>query len=120
LRRTCTGEDSPFHPFPPVGSRRLPFAWRRLPPDPRRVSSLAFRVGSRVRGRCPRTPPAVTRPTRLIGRGGWSRFCSSAGGLPPRACARSPARRVGGLSSWPRRPREPGFLCRVTVGRSAV
>ena len=55
---------------------------------------------------------------RLIDRTETCRFCSRASGLSLRACARSPARRVGGLSSRasPRRsPRWPGSLSRVMV-----
>ncbi len=78
-------------------ARRARGRWASKPVAPRRVSFPSL--------------PRLGRSgvARLIGRGEWSRFCSRAGGLPPQACARSPARSVGGLSS--RGPREPVSRC---------
>ncbi len=78
VARTCTGEDSPFHPFPPV--------------DPRRVNSLPLRVGSRdsrvgVGGVVAVPEPAVSDSGRVPGRpsGRWGDFPHARGtgvGLP--------------------------------------
>ena len=88
--RTCTGEGSPFHRSSAVCARfTVPLA--------RFVDSNHDRSN--------RAPSAGYLPflavgfARIIGRAETCRFCSRADGLPSRACTRSPARRVGGLSS---------------------
>jgi len=92
LTRTCTGEDSPFHPFLPVGDGvAIVF--------PLWVISLPLRVGSHVHRKAANAVDHRSGRTHIIGQGRWSRFCFSASRLRLRACAQSPVRTVGGLSS---------------------
>ncbi len=96
VARTCTGEDSPFHPFSSVSVSAVP---TRVPS----VGSLPVALSPAERPPYGGRSDDLSRSgfAHLIGRDEGSRCCSSADGLPPRVCTRSPARTVGGLSSCP-------------------